>query len=112
MEKKVKTYADYIAALKRRTTVGLMSFVAVLIIGVYFAFSLPATYRSTGLISIEQQDVATDLVQTTGASYAAEQLDLVWQDVMWSESVTAIIGKYDLYPGIPIPFSSRKASSS
>jgi uncharacterized protein involved in exopolysaccharide biosynthesis len=100
MEKKVKSYADYIAALKRRTTVALVSFVAVLVIGVYFAFSLPATYRSTALISIEQQDVATDLVQTTGASYAAEQLDLLWQDVMWSESVTAIIAKYDLYPGM------------
>jgi uncharacterized protein involved in exopolysaccharide biosynthesis len=90
--------SDYVSALLRRITVAIVSFAAVLVVGVYFAFSLPATYRSTGLISIEQHDVASDLVETTGASYAAEQLDLVWQDVMWSESVTAIIQKFDLYP--------------
>jgi uncharacterized protein involved in exopolysaccharide biosynthesis len=98
MAQQVKGLSDYVSALLRRITVAIVSFAAVLVVGVYFAFSLPATYRSTGLISIEQHDVASDLVETTGASYAAEQLDLVWQDVMWSESVTAIIQKFDLYP--------------
>ena len=84
----------------RRLTVALMSFMVVLVIGVYVAYALPAKYRSTGLISVETQDfdVAPDLVDTSRADYAETQLKLVWQRVMWTASLATIIEKYNLYP--------------
>jgi uncharacterized protein involved in exopolysaccharide biosynthesis len=97
MEQHSKSIGEYIAALKRRFTVALISFVAVFVTGVYVAYSLPATYRSTGTILIEQQNISTDFVQSTLPNYAQE-LDRVQRRVMSSSSLTPIIEKYGLYP--------------
>jgi polysaccharide biosynthesis transport protein len=99
MENEGKTLADYLAIVRRRLTVVMASFVAVLIVGVYVAYSLPATYRSTGTIAIEQQNISADFVQTTVTTYADEQIDLVGQRVMSTASLTPIVEKFDLYPG-------------
>jgi uncharacterized protein involved in exopolysaccharide biosynthesis len=98
MEHQEKTLTDYAAAVLRRFTVALVSFVVVFVGGVYIAYSLPAMYRSTAIISIEQQDVSPDLVEMAGITYADEQIQRVGQRVMSSDSLVAIIEKYDLYP--------------
>jgi uncharacterized protein involved in exopolysaccharide biosynthesis len=100
MEHQEKTFADYAAAVTRRFTVALVSSVVVFVGGVYIAYSLPAIYRSTAIISIEQQDVSPDLVETAGITYADDQIQRVWQRVMSSDSLVAIIEKYDLYPDL------------
>ena len=97
METQELGIADYAAAVMRRLTVALMSFV-----GVYVAYALPAKYRSTGLISVETQelDVSPELVETSRTDYAETQLKLVWQRVMWTASLANIIEKYGLYPDL------------
>ncbi len=101
IEHQEKTFTDYAAAVKRRLTVALVSFVVVLVGGVYLLTNaVPAKYRSTGVISIEQQDVSRDLVQTAVTTYADEQIELVWQKVMSPVTLPAIVEKYGLYPDI------------
>ena len=101
IEHQDKTFTDYAVAVKRRLTVALVSFVLVLVGGVYLLLNaVPAKYRSTGVISIEQLDVSSDLAQTAVTTYADEQIELVWQKVMSLVTLAAIVEKYGLYPGI------------
>lgn len=100
MEHQVKTLADYIAAVRRRLTVALIAFIAVFVGGVYFAYTLKPTYRSTGTILIEQPNVSADLVQTTVTTYAGEQVQLLQRRVMSSAVLAGVVQKYGLYPEI------------
>ena len=95
-----KSINEYVAILLRRLTVALGVFTGTLILGVYFTYSLPETFRSTGLLSIEQQNVAPDLAQATGSSYVEEQIELVWQRVMLTASLAPIIQSNNLYPSL------------
>jgi hypothetical protein len=74
MEQEGNTFADYIAIVKRRFTIVMASFVAVLIVGVYVGYSLPATYRSTGTIAIQPQNISADFVQTTVTTLVRTEL--------------------------------------
>jgi uncharacterized protein involved in exopolysaccharide biosynthesis len=110
MDHQEKSFTDYAAAVMRRFTVALVSFIIVFVSGVYIAYSLPTLYRSTAIISIEQQDVSPDLVETAGITYADEQLQRVWQKVMSSDSLVPIIEKYDLYPNLVASDPSLRAA--
>jgi succinoglycan biosynthesis transport protein ExoP len=112
MKTEDKTLADYIAILKRRLAVLLAAFVVVLVIGVFFAYSLPATYRSTGTIMIEQQNISADFVQTTVTTYADQQIEIVKQRVMSTPSLTAIVQKFGLYPEIVGPNAAYGAAET
>jgi uncharacterized protein involved in exopolysaccharide biosynthesis len=90
----------------------MTSFVVVLVVGVFFAYSLPATYRSTGTIMIEQQNISADFVQTTITTYADQQIEIVKQRVMSTPSLTAIIQKYGLYPEIVGPNAAYGAAET
>src|SRR5690606_15841591 len=98
MQRKIRTLADYIDAVRRRSTVVLVSFVVVFVGGVYLAYDLPGTYRSSATILIEQPNVPADFVQGTVTTYAEEQIELVRRKVMSTESLAAIVEQYGLYP--------------
>ncbi len=58
----------------------------------------PATYRSTGTILIEQQEVPVDLVRSMVSSYADQRIQMISQRVMTSDNLMRIIDRYQLYP--------------
>jgi succinoglycan biosynthesis transport protein ExoP len=58
----------------------------------------PPTYRSTGTILIEQQEVPTDFVRSAVTSYADQRVQMISQRVMTSANLLGIIDKYKLYP--------------
>ncbi|MFO1466811.1 MAG: hypothetical protein U1F35_10300 [Steroidobacteraceae bacterium] len=58
----------------------------------------PPTYRSTGTILIEQQEVPTDFVRSAATSYADQRVQMISQRVMTSANLIGIIEKYSLYP--------------
>jgi uncharacterized protein involved in exopolysaccharide biosynthesis len=60
----------------------------------------PATYRSIGTILIEQQELPSDLVQSTITSYADQRIQVISQRVMTTENLLRIIQRYDLYPAL------------
>ena len=75
----------------------LIAFAGILLTALALAWLWPATYRSTGTILIEQQEVPTELVRSTISSYADQRIQVIQQQVMTTENLTKIIQKYDLY---------------
>lgn len=87
------------AALRRRRRPALLVASCILAIALTAAFLWPATYRSTGTILIEQQEVPVDLVRSMVSSYADQRIQIITQRVMTTENLMRIIDRYDLYPG-------------
>jgi uncharacterized protein involved in exopolysaccharide biosynthesis len=90
--------AERWAALRRRRRPAIISAVVVLALAVGGALLWPATYRSTGTILIEQQEVPMDLVRSMVSSYADQRIQVISQRVMTTENLMRVIDRYDLYP--------------
>lgn len=66
-------------------------------LGTILAIMLPAIYRSSAVILIEQQEIPTELVRSTVTSFADQRIQVISQRAMTTENLTNIIEKYDLY---------------
>ena len=84
--------------LKRRRWPALWTALAVFLTAIVLAIVWPATYRSTGTILIEQQELPSELVQSTITSYADQRIQVISQRVMTTDNLLQIIQRYDLYP--------------
>jgi len=93
----VKTFADYLAILLRRKTTILMVFMAFVLAGIYITYSIKPTYVSTATFRVQQQNISSDLVQTTVTGVVDEQIQLVRQRVMSVASLSEVIDKFGLY---------------
>ena len=93
-----KLWRDKRRALRRRWVPMLLGGSAVMGLAVLAAFFWPPTYRSTGTILIEQQEIPEDFVRSAITSYADQRVQVISQHVMTSSNLLDIIGKYDLYP--------------
>ena len=74
-----------------------IAFAGVLLVAILAAVLWPPTYRSTGTILIEQQEVPTDFVRSAVTSYADQRVQVISQRVMTSTNLLSIIEKYGLY---------------
>lgn len=92
-----KTFSDYLAAFFRRKWQFAITFSALLIIAIVITFLLPAIYKSSAIILIEQQEIPQDLVRTTVTSYADQRIQVISQRVMTTTNMKTIIDKYNLY---------------
>ena len=92
------TLADRWAAIRRRRWPALWVSLGILLSALLAALLWPATYRSTGTVLIEQQELPVDLVQSTITSYADQRIQVISQRVMTTENLLRIIQRYDLYP--------------
>jgi uncharacterized protein involved in exopolysaccharide biosynthesis len=86
------------AARRRAKPMGIVAGVIALI-AVLAAALWPPTYRSTGTILIEQQEIPKDVIRSAVTSYADQRVQVISQRVMTSTNLLSIIEKYDLYPG-------------
>jgi len=100
MAEQYQTIDDYIAILKRRRWQIILPALVIFAAVASVAVTLPAVYRSTGTILIEQQEIPSDLVQSTVTSYAGERIQIISQKVMTAENLGRIMERYDLYPGL------------
>ena len=94
-----KTLAERLAAARRRRLPAMAAAATVLIIALATALLWPPTYRSTGTILIEQQEVPIDIVRPMISSYADQRIQVITQRVMTTDNLMRIIERYDLYPG-------------
>lgn len=85
-------------ALRRRLRTMLITALTTLTFAALAAFYWPPTYRSTGTILIEQQEVPEDFVRSAITSYADQRVQVISQRVMTSANLLEIIRKYNLYP--------------
>jgi len=92
------TPADLWAAVRRRQWPALCVSLLTLAIALTAALLWPPSYRSTGTILIEQQELPSDLVQSTITSFADQRIQVISQRVMTTDNLLRIIERYDLYP--------------
>ena len=95
-----QTLADRWATVTRRAKPALWVGAAVLLVGVAATMLWPPSYRSTGTILIEQQELPADLVQSTITSFADQRIQVISERVMTTDNLLRIIQHYDLYPAL------------
>ena len=88
---------DYLAAFRRRKGLILIIAGIVFLIGLITAFVWPPTYQSSSTILIEEQEIPSELIQSTVTSYAAQRIQVISQRVMARSNLMEIVDKYDLY---------------
>src|SRR5208282_5588352 len=84
--------------LKRRRWPALYAALAVFMTAIIAAFFWPATYQSSGTILIEQQELPSDLVQSTITTYADQRIQVISQRVMTTDNLLRLIDRFNLYP--------------
>ncbi|TFH43656.1 MAG: hypothetical protein E4H01_11780, partial [Lysobacterales bacterium] len=98
MDHGASNFNEYLGVLLRRKGLVLTAVTIVLVASVLLAFGLPAVYRSTATIMVEQPDIPQELVRSTVSSYSDHRINTVSQRVMTAENLAALIRKHDLYP--------------
>src|SRR5580700_2651560 len=88
----------YAKIASRRRKSMLLAFVIGMAATLTLAFMLPASYRSSGTVLIEQQEMPTDLVRSTVTSYADQRVQVISKRVMTTATLLDIIKRYNLYP--------------
>lgn len=92
-----KSLSDYIAITKRRRKSIVITTISILILGLATTLLWPATYRSTAVILIEEQDVPQDLVRSTITSYAVQRIEEIKQRIMTISNIMSIAERFELY---------------
>ncbi len=92
------TPMDYLAVIRRRAWSLILPAAVVIIAAGLLAFLLPAKYRSTATILIEEQEVPADFVMTTVTGYAEQRIQSINQRIMSSTRLLEIIQQQNLYP--------------
>jgi uncharacterized protein involved in exopolysaccharide biosynthesis len=100
MEEEVKGFGDYLNIFKRHKYLVIIPAVILIAVSAIVAYTLPATYKSEGLILIEAQEIPDDLVKSTVTSYADQRIEIIKQRIMTTSNVMDIVNKYNLYPDV------------
>jgi polysaccharide biosynthesis transport protein len=93
----LRAYVDIL--LRRRAVIGSL-FGSVFALSLLLAWSLPAVYRSTATILIEEQEIPTDLVRSTITSYADQRIETIKQQVLSRTTLWKLVEQYRLYPAL------------
>lgn len=91
---------DYLAVLRRRRTLTLLTGGTLLILSLAAAFLWPPTYKSLATILIEEQEIPSDLVHSTITSYADQRIETIKQQVMSRTTLWKVVEQYNLYPDL------------
>ncbi len=96
-EEQTKNFQDYIIAIRKRKAAIFSIFSVILFLTVTIAFLLPAIYKSSSTILIEQQEIPTELVRSTVTSFASERIQTIQARIMSRTNLLKIIDKFELY---------------
>ncbi|VAW52088.1 Tyrosine-protein kinase [hydrothermal vent metagenome] len=96
-EEQQKDIQDYIIAIRKRKAAIFSIFTVILTLTVAVGFLLPAIYKSSSTILIEQQEIPQELVMSTVTSFAAERIQTIQARVMTRTNLLRIIDKFNLY---------------
>ena len=97
MEEQTLDFSDYLGAFKRRRISIFVIAAAIFIMGALAALLWPPTYRSAATILIQEQDIPSELVQSTVTSFASQRIQAISQKVMARSNLMEIIRQYKLY---------------
>ena len=100
MQTAPKDIKDFLEIARRRKGPVLGTALMLFFIGTTVAFLLPAIYRSTATILIEEQEIPSDLVRSAITTYADQRIETIKQQVMSRATLWKIVEQYDLYKGM------------
>jgi succinoglycan biosynthesis transport protein ExoP len=91
------TFPDYLSIMRRRAPYLIGIFLTALLISVVVAITIPPTYRATGTIMVESQQISDNIVPSTIRNQLDQQINIIKQRVMTRESLLQIANKYSLF---------------
>lgn len=97
-QQQVIQVGDFVDILKRRKWQFFVPVIVISVIATALAFGLPAVYRSSATILIEQQEIPHELVQSTVTTYAVERIQIISQRIMTRANLLEVVKRYDLFP--------------
>ena len=100
MEHRNKSMRDVVGILQRRKIPMLLVAVFIALVGVTLAFTLPASYRSTATILIEEQEIPSDIVRSAITTYADQRIETIKQQIMTRSTLWRIVEQYGLYSSL------------
>jgi polysaccharide biosynthesis transport protein len=95
----VDTREKLLSYWRRRLTFWIVAGVSAAA-AITLALLLPPTYRATGTILIEQQEIPQEMVRSVITSFADQRVQVISQRVMTTQNLLSLIERYDLYAGI------------
>lgn len=93
----VASLGDYIGILRRRWPYLATIMPGILLVSVFIAYTLPASYQSSATIMLEPSSIPPELVKTTVMSAADQQIQLVQRTVMTPERLAPVVKAVDPY---------------
>jgi polysaccharide chain length determinant protein (PEP-CTERM system associated) len=98
MEETTMTLPQLLNVMQRRKLSLIIPAAFIFLLGTMAAMFWPAVYKSTATILIEEQEVPTDFVKTTVASYAEQRVQQINKRIMSFSRLMDIIQEHDLFP--------------
>lgn len=102
--------SDYLAILRRRRKQILRVAGSIFAVAVLLALVLPAVYRSTAKLLIEQE-MPPDLVPTTVSGYITQRIKVIETRVLTPENLAKVAEKADIYPDERKSGDARKVAN-
>ena len=97
MEEEEKSLGEYLDIVRRHKYLVIGTALFFIILSAPIAYTLPATYKSEGLILIESQEIPRDLIKSTVTSYAAQRIEVIKQRTMTTSNIMELVDKFNLY---------------
>lgn len=88
---------DLLAIARRRAKSLIFPFLGVVFLGVLLSLVVPAVYRSTATILIEEQEIPPEFVTATVTSFAEQRIQQINQRIMSFPRLMEIIQRLNLY---------------
>lgn len=89
---------EYLATVRRHLwQIGVVT-AALAAVSVALAIGLPAMYRASATILVQEQEVPPDLVRSTITSFADERIQVIGQQIMTRAVLLDMVDRHDLYP--------------
>ena len=92
-----RSLSDMLVVLSRRRRLAAWVAGGVALIALAVAFGLPAVYRSTATILIQEQEIPPEMVRSTVTSFADERIQIISQQVMTRATLLAMVERHSLY---------------
>jgi succinoglycan biosynthesis transport protein ExoP len=103
--KEGQALSHYSNLLRRRWIYPATIIPASLLLAVFFAFYIPASYRATGTIMLQPSEIPAEMVSTTvrkqdeSTDHAQQEVELLRRRVMTPERLLELVRQVDPYPG-------------
>lgn len=97
MEETGLTPGEMIAILTRRKSALALPFFIISVAAVAVAFLIPAVYRSTSTILIEQREIPAEYVTSSITTFAEQRMQSINQRILTSSKLQELIRQYGLY---------------